>query len=1056
MTPFEGLVLASKYFRNMSLTIYRSSAGSGKTYTLAKEYLKLALRSKDYYQKILAVTFTNRAAEEMKERVLEFLIEISRGKHELIPVFQNELGKTEDQIVEAANKSLTHLLHHYGYFNITTIDTFFHRVIRSFSREIGLQGSFGIELDVDKVAEFITSNVYEGVESNKQLRDWLVEFSMEGLSLGEGYETKGQVSKLAKQLFQEEFKKLPQGQFADEHIKEKIKQLKGDLIKTKKVFEDHLINIADQYNQAMLAAGLTIDDLNYKSSGPGGFFPKLFKKEYDGLLTKRVEAARNDSSAWISKSSKLRDQIIQLAEASLMPLMNEALAYINENKQDYYTASAVLKHLYTLGLMTDLAQKLQDYKREEEVIMISDLPDFLSQIIDDTGSPFIYEKVGTWYSHFLIDEFQDTSQFQWNNFRPLLEESLANGHENIIVGDAKQSIYGWRGGDPTLLLDVVEEDIPQTIVDPTKSTNYRSATNIVRFNNQLFSNLPEIMIAEMGDSISDDDGRMILKTYEGVEQEVSEKNKNIDGLVQLEFLESEKNEWKLRSMEQTIERMESLLKQGHRLNDMAILVRTNKEATDIVNHVLDYRRTSETQIEVISAEGMLLENSAIVKLVLAAFAHLINPNDVSIKADLTFRYQKTVKNRDFSNHSDFSKLANSGLPVSFTKYKQHLLHLPILELVEVLIRTFELNSLKSEFVYLQAFQDAVLEFTKNNRSDLRLFTEWWEDNGKKRSVQLTGALDAVEVITSHKSKGLQYPIVFVPFCNFDMNSRAKPVWYESPYQQGENLPVDYKSELENTKFVSSYKKEFAKWHLESLNVLYVAFTRAETALYVHCEPPPSKKDKMYSTASKLLWSFFETQSMEGWDAGSNIYTIGSVPIKHRESEDEMVKLNNYTSNKWSSKLAVRKTGKAYYDDDVEKSRNEGILLHQILSEIVHFQDTEDVLDRYERGMQITREDRTRYEGLINKLWEDEQVKGWFDGTHLVKTEVVVLPKDGETKRMDRIVIDGKHATVIDFKSGRQKSQDNRQLKEYISLLEEMDYEVEGYLLYLFSAEVIKV
>ncbi|MEP0987430.1 UvrD-helicase domain-containing protein [Ekhidna sp.] len=1039
----------------MSLTIYRSSAGSGKTYTLAKEYLKLALRSKDYYQKILAVTFTNRAAEEMKERVLEFLIKISRGTHELIPVFEKDLGKSQKEIIEAANSALTHLLHHYGYFNITTIDTFFHRVIRSFSREIGLQGSFGIELDVDKVAEFITSNVYEGVEANKQLRDWLVEFSMEGLAEGEGYETKGQVSKLAKQLFQEEFKKLPQGQFADEQIKEKIKNLKSELINTKKKFEDHLIKVAGQYDEAMKAAGLTIDDLNYKASGPGGFFPKLTKKEYDSLLTKRVEAARQDSAAWTSKSSKLRDQIIGVAESSLIPLMNSALDYIDANKQDYYTAGAVLKHLYTLGLMTDLSQKLQDYKREEEIIMISDLPDFLSQIIDDTGSPFIYEKVGTWYSHFLIDEFQDTSQFQWNNFKPLLEESLANGNENIIVGDAKQSIYGWRGGDPTLLLETVEKDIVQTLVDPSKSTNYRSAKNIVNFNNQVFSKLPQIMVAEMGESISEEEGRMILKTYEGVEQEVAENNKGIDGLVHLEFLEAERNEWKQRSMERTIERMESLLAEGHRLNDMAILVRTNKEATDIVNHVLDYRRTHDTQIEVISAEGMLLENSAIVQLVLSAFSHLINPNDISIKADLTYRYQKTVKQRVFSGHTDFSKLANSGLPGSFTKYKQHLLHLPILELVEVLIRTFELNTLTSEFVYLQAFQDAVLEFTKNNRSDIRLFMEWWEDNGKKRSVQLTGALEAVEVITSHKSKGLQYPIVFVPFCNFDMNSRSKPVWYESPYNEGENLPVDYKSELENTRFVSSYQKEFAKWHLESLNVLYVAFTRAETALYVHCDPLPGKKDKMFSTSSKLLWSYFELQSPEGWNSGTNIYTVGNVPIKHRESQDEMVHLEQYTSNKWSTKLKVRKTGKAYYDDEIEKSRNEGILLHQILSEIIHHEDTNRVLDRYECGMQITNEDRKRYENLINRLWQDEQIRSWFDGNGQVKTEVVVLPKDGEIKRMDRVIINGNKATVIDFKSGRPKSEDNRQLKEYVALLSEMGYEVDGYLLYLVGGEVRK-
>lgn len=1038
----------------MSLTIYRSSAGSGKTYTLAKEYLRLALRSKEYYQKILAVTFTNRAAEEMKERVLEFLIDISKGKHELIPIFQQDFGKSEEQVVKLAKDALTHLLHHYGYFNITTIDTFFHRVIRSFSREIGLQGSFGIELDADKVAEFITSNVYEGVETNKQLRDWLVEFAMEGLANGEGYETKGQVSKLAKQLFQEEFKKLPQGQFADEQVKEKIKNLKGQLIATKKSFEDHLNDIDNRFNECMQVAGLLLDDLNYKASGPGGFFPKLGRKEFDSLLTKRVEAAKADAEAWTSKSSKRRDQIIQLAESSLMPMMNEAIAYIEENRQDYYTANAVLKHLYTLGLMTDLAQKLQDYKKEEEVIMISDLPDFLSQIIDDTGSPFIYEKVGTWYSHFLIDEFQDTSQFQWNNFKPLLEESLANGNENVVVGDAKQSIYGWRGGDPSLLLDQVEKDVPQTIVDPSKSTNYRSAKNIVNFNNQLFSKLPELMVAEMGDGISPEEGKMILKTYEGVEQKVVERNKDVEGLVHLEFLEADKNEWKLRSMERSIETIEKLLKEGHRLNDMAILVRSNKEAADIVNHVLDYRRMQDTQIEVISAEGMLLENAAVVQLLLAAFNHLINPNDISIKADLTYRFQKSVKHRDFENHADFSRLESGGLPGSFTKFKQHLLHLPILELVEVLIRTFDLNTVESEFVYLQAFQDAVLEFTKNNRSDLRLFMEWWDDNGKKRSVQLTGALDAVEVITSHKSKGLQYPIVFVPFCNFDMNSRSKPVWYESPYQEGENLPVDYKSELENTKFIESYQKEFAKWHLESLNVLYVAFTRAETALYVHCDPPPSRKDKMYSTSSKLLWSFFENSAIEGWNVESNVFAIGHVPIKHRESDDQMVKLDSYTSNKWSNKLKVRKTGKAYYDDEVEKSRDEGILLHQILSEIIHHNDTKGVMDKYERAMQITSEDRTRYESLINNLWKDEQTKSWFNGIGDVKTEVVVLPKDGEVKRMDRVVIEGQKAKVIDFKSGRPKSADNRQLKEYVVLLKEMGYEAEGYLLYINNGEVV--
>lgn len=1039
----------------MSLTIYRSSAGSGKTYTLAKEYLKLALKSPDYYQKILAVTFTNRAAEEMKERVLEFLIDISKGNHELIPVFAEELEKSSDQVEKAAKEALTHLLHHYGYFNITTIDTFFHRVIRAFSREIGLQGSFGIELDTDKVAEFITSHVYQGVEENKQLRDWLLDFSMSKVLDGSSYEFKDDVSELARQLFKEEFKKLPKAQFEDEQAREKVKELKGELLKKKSIFENTLKKYGEEFFDLVGNSGIDLDEF---AGGKKRTIPNFFErlKNGDFSINKTLTSASEDAGSWSTKTSAKRDLIIQFAEQNGIPLLSEVIQYAEKNEKDYLTAKVILRHLFTVGLITNLSQQLHAYKKEEEVIMISDLPDFLSQIIDDSGSPFIYEKVGTRYAHFLIDEFQDTSQFQWNNFKPLLEESLAYGNQNIIVGDAKQSIYGWRGGDPTLLLKGVQQDIPAE-VDPSKSTNWRSARNVVEFNNHLFSKLPEIMVNEMGEAITEDERDTILSTYQDVEQKVAPKHQDSEGLVQIEFLEAERGEWKHRAMERTTEVIEQLLKEGHQLNDIAILVRSNRDASDIVSHVLEYRRNNEdTKVEVISAEGMLLVNSSVVQLLLSAFKHLIHPEDVSILADLVYRYQQDSKNKHFESHADFSKLSKGGLPTSFTKFKQHLLHLPILELTEVLIRCFELDKVSSEYAYLQAFQDAVLEYSKNNRSDLRLFLEWWEDESKKRSVQLTGALDAVEVITSHKSKGLQYPIVIVPFCNYRFDAMSQPIWYQSPYDSNEAVPVDYKSELDKTYFSPNYKKDFAKWHLESMNVLYVAFTRAENGLYAFCEPPPKKQDGMYGTASKLLYKYFDQEQPEGWNAASNIFHRGALPIKHRESSDELTALKGYPTYKWSNKLTVRKTGKAYYDDEVEKQRNEGILLHQILSEIIHWEETADVLDQYERAMQITPDDRKRYETLINNLWNDETIKRWFNDEGEVKTEVVVLPKDGDTKRMDRVVIDGKKATVVDFKSGRPKSEDNRQLKEYAALLSGMGYEVEGYLLYLKSGEVKKI
>jgi ATP-dependent exoDNAse (exonuclease V) beta subunit len=1045
----------------MPLTIFKSSAGSGKTYTLAKEYLKLALRSEDYYKRILAVTFTNRAAEEMKERVLEFLVEISKGKHELIPVMAVELESSEEEIQDKAKETLDHLLHNYGYFNITTIDTFFHRVIRAFSREIGLQGSFGIELDDDKVAEFITSDLYQGVEDSKQLKEWLVDFSMSQLSDGKGYEYRKEVSLLAKELFKDEFKQLPRDQFEDENAKLKVKRLRESLLKGKQGFENNLIAIGERFFVELESAGLVSEDLSGgKTRSVAKFFKRLIDKEYGSLMNTTVEKCRKDASHWSTKTSDKRDLIIEKAESAFIPLMNEAINFIEANEGNYYTAKVILKHLYTLGLITDLSHRLQEYKKEEEVILISDLPDFLSQIIDDTGSPFIYEKVGNRYQHFLIDEFQDTSKLQWNNFKPLLEESLSQGHENVIVGDAKQSIYGWRGGDPSLLMSEVQKQLPAE-VDPSEGVNWRSARNVVEFNNALFSKLPILMGELMSEVIEENEMKMVTSAYDSVIQKVSQKNESVEGLVQIEFLETDKGEeWKLRAMERTIEVVESLLREGHKLNDMAMLVRTNWEAAQIVNHVLEYRRQNETAIEVISAEGMLLANSSVVQLLLSALRHLLNPEDGSVLADLVFGYQQNSKGKVFSDHGDFQKLTSNQLPESFRKHKEHLLHLPILELTEVLIRSFELNTIREEFAYLQAFQDAVLEFSKNNRSDIRLFLEWWEEVGAKRSVQLTGALDALEIITSHKAKGLQYPIVLVPFCSFNFDSKTHPSWYETPNNESfagiKSVPVDYKSELDKTDFSSEYRHEFTKWHLESLNVLYVAFTRAENGFFAFCQPPPKEKKSMYGSASKLLWSFFEQYPQEGWSENTQVFKIGSLAIKHRESKGDLISLNGYSTNKWSNKLTIRKMGKAYYDDEVEQQRNEGIILHQILSEIIKWEDTDQVLDRYERRMDITHDDRICFEATIKDLWKNEEVKGWFEGNQEVKTEVVVLPKDGETKRMDRVMIDGKEVKVIDFKSGQPKNQDKKQVEEYLKLLNAMGYTATGYLLYLKSGEVREV
>lgn len=1052
----------------MSLTIYKSSAGSGKTYTLAKEYLKLALRSTDYYQSILAVTFTNRAAQEMKERVLEFLIAIVKGKHELIAVYTKEMELSDAEIQKRAKETLIHLLHHYGFFSVTTIDTFFHRVIRAFSREIGLQGNFGIELDTDKVAEIIAVDVFTDI-ADPQLKGWLIDFAGSKLGEGKGYEFQDELSALAKELFTEDFKRLPQDQFEDKKIKKKLKLLKQQLARKIQTFESSLKAISQRFESVFTESGLSEKMIkNWRTLH--NFFKKLSminelsSEMYHGIVGKQIATAASDSTSWWAKTNKehkeFRSQVENYAETSFMPLMNEAIDYMKENEVSYFTAKASIEHLYTLGLLSNLARRLHEYKRDEAVIMISDLSDFLSQLIDDSGSPFIYEKVGNKYKHFLMDEFQDTSRLQWRNFKPLLEESLSQGQENIVVGDAKQSIYSWRGGDPSLLLSGIQTDFPQ-IEWKAGEMNYRSAKNVVTFNNILFSKGPKLMIELMGDILNPHGVASFLTTYEGNAQSVSKKNETIEGLVQVEFLDSKKREqWKEIAMARTVDVIEELLQDGHDLNDIALLVRTNKEAADLVNYVFNYKRDHATSLEVISDNGMLLKNSPVVQLVLKAFGYLQNPKDKTVLSDLVFNYQKIIENQSVVTHDNFLKLTEEGLPDNFRKYQAHLLHLPIFEMTEVLIRCFGLDKIQSEFAYLQAFQDTVLEYSKTQRSDLRLFLDWWKDVENTRSVKLTGALGAVEIITSHKAKGLQYPIVIVPFCNFQMDSNTHTSWYDAPkeedFDQIKSLPIGYKSALKTSDFSTPYKDELAKWHLENLNTLYVTFTRAERGLYAFCEPPPGEKKKMYSTASKLLWSFFEQTNLEEWDEDSRIYKKGHLKVVKKDQKNNLIRLASYASNKWSNKLTIQKQGKRYYDDDMEKQRNEGILLHRILSEILHWELTDNVLNQYEQRNEITKEDREVYGKLIHTFWENDEIKDWFSSDYEVKTEVEILPKDGETKRMDRVILKDKRAKVIDFKNGRPKKGDKVQIREYINLLRGMGYETKGYLLYLKDVEVVKV
>ena len=481
--------------------IYRSSAGSGKTYTLAVEYLTLALRQPNAYRGILAVTFTNKATQEMKSRIVAFLYELAHEKNApLLLTLVEQTGLSEEEVTRQARLVLRQLLHGYSYFAVMTIDAFFQKVVRSFAKEVGLQAGFSIELDQDKVLESVIDELLLtlGDKDYKTLRRWLIRFAEEKVEEGKTWDFRQDIKTLARELFKEDYRER-----RNASVTADIPTVRQQLRRIQQTFEQQMQQLGQQAQDEIARYGLSVEDFAYGRSGVAGYFVKLTEKT-DYTLTKRVLDALDDTTKWYSKSSKQKEIIGEAVAGSLHQILSEAVDFYESRATAYYSAITLSKFIYTYGILHELESRLDTYKKEHDLMLISDAPAFLRGIIGQDDTPFIYEKIGTTFQNFLIDEFQDTSGLQWSNFRPLVEDSLGAGHRNLVVGDIKQSIYRWRGGDWQLLLERIQQDIdPQQTEVKNLGHNYRSRRHVIDFNNALFTVLPRLVLDEMSARVAD-------------------------------------------------------------------------------------------------------------------------------------------------------------------------------------------------------------------------------------------------------------------------------------------------------------------------------------------------------------------------------------------------------------------------------------------------------------------------------------------------------------------------------------------------------------------------
>lgn len=1073
--------------------IYKSSAGSGKTYTLTLEYLKLALQNPPTaFKQILAVTFTNKATQEMKERILKVLGQLSRKEisgSELEKVLMESLGLSPEELQSRAKQTLLHILHGYGYFAVSTIDSFFQRVIRSFAREMDLQAKFDLEMDTDAVLERLVDRLVEKVSQDKNLRTWLVDYAKEQIENEKSWDIRSGIKSLGSEIFKEGFKAyrlLFQQSVAQEGFLGEFRQfIRSERAKLKAEAE----SMRQKAEEIRVAHGLEWTDFKGGSKSFALRFSRLGDPnnpipELTGPMLRDLP----DSQNWYKKGDKNASAI----ESAIRDGLDQILFSWPEKLKQWNTFEALHRNLNAFGVFRDLILELRELKDEESILLISDVNDFLQEITKDNDAPFIYEKIGNQYRNFLIDEFQDTSDFQWSSFKPLLENSLASGNTNLLVGDVKQSIYRWRGGKLELLLSEVQKQIPGSYIqEKNLDTNYRSLPGIIRFNNALFQALPSLMEAGIEKEFGIDSEDLLSSAFNEAKQEIPEKKLELDfqGKIRIEFtqkparsgyqVEEDEEEEEDGVLEKLPQLVKDLQDRGYQLKDIAFLVRKNAQGVEIADYLMAYDRDhpdSSYRFDVLSEESLFLDKSAAVKCLLALWQYLSNPSDrVALKT--AWYYYALLHEIPFS-HELFHKFKQ--VPELKSKDEElkartnEFLQLPLLELIEESIAFLGLMELRADLAYISGFKEAVFDFVKNNRADLVGFLDWWELNKRKRTVKIPEDHDAMRILTIHKSKGLQFKVVIMPFLDWKIVSsglQAPVIW--SPFEAENGLktivPLTHGSTLKDSYFSKAYEDEVKLAYLDSLNMLYVGFTRAEEVVWGYSNFTNSKSSGVsQKSTGNVLFNLFssnfqisEFSSNQRWDKEKLVFEAGEwAALKKGETQPSFVqKQLRWETQDWRSKLKTKTIAWDFSENGLQAraQRKLGVIVHELLAASQTQEEAIRLLQQYTFEGRIDQETANDVTDQLKKLFEIPEFQSWFGGDYLTLAEQGILLPGGNQKRPDRVLISDQEVIVVDFKTGEKYSSHPKQVKEYMDLVHQLSQKpVKGFLCYLEPTEIIEV
>lgn len=1037
--------------------VYKSSAGSGKTFTLVKEYLKLALSNDSQiqlnYKRILALTFTNKAAAEMRIRIISALIQIcdETKNTELEKTLCDELQVENVRLKERAQKLINYLLHHYSDFAVSTIDSFSHKIVKTFAHDLKLPVNFNLETDTKDFYNKVISQLINEIGSDKEITSLLKEFALNNIDDEQNWDPETSMQEFAKILQQEN---------SIEHIhhlsslsEEELNKMKLTLQSKLKSFKQFIVSEGNKALDLIRSKQLTDADFINKARGPQNFFNKcvafsIDQSDINSTLLKAIESGK-----WAANDTPNKTKVESITPA-LIDTANKLIDFIQANIGQYKLYSLINKSIYPILLLNKIQAITNELKQEEQLVFIEEFNSKIFEFIKNEPVSFIYERLGDRYKNFLIDEFQDTSTLQWQNILPLVENSLADGNFNLLVGDGKQSIYRWRNANvrqfallPHLenaslspVLAAQEQALIRNYEEKVLNTNYRSFSTIIKFNNAIFEYLSTNLLSEP-----------LNKIYVNQAQEI--KNQSI-GYVTITNEAKEADELEEFICNKTLAYVNHALENGYELNDICILSHSNKKGSIIANFL------SKHNIAVISNDSLLLSNCAEVNTVSAFFKYLQNTKD-HVSATVVLNYllntgcislsqfhQSVIK---LSEYDLFSVLLELKISINETDIQTK----NLLDCAVYIIEKLDLNKNASANIYIRFLLDEITKYMSSKNSNISEFNSWWEKRSEKASLVISENLNAVKVMTIHSSKGLEFPIVIMPFCNWDP-SKKREQWIEL---NDSELPihsayVPFNNNTAEAGFSAELEKETQESILDNINMLYVAFTRAVEQL--HIISSVSFKNNR-GGVNKWLSNFINnsslfTQNGMTYEFGENI-----KKTSHHKKNEAIVVLDQLHLQ---SEIGAVKIKGSYLKNSelTENAKQKGILMHYILSKIKHEHEVDHALKTALVEGFIKDSELPDLKTVIIKLLNIDKLKPYFSDQFEIKMEAEILDETGEILRPDRIAISATETCIIDYKTGKENtSKYSQQMQSYEIALKKMNYtNIKKLLVYVEEFKVIEV